>query len=153
MNQLDAIDKGSTPPRDLDDIKFWEQCVDWRSTGPPKSACYESCYYDGCFQPDFSIPAFCDEQSGVCSHSVSDPMCEGVPDLGSYDGMEKTLVEGLGKQSFCFNVFILGPTRMAECPEPDLTSMKISSAASILFREKSFILVAMVMSAVFLFYS
>merc|ERR1712176_685810 len=146
MKQLDAIDKGSFPPRDLDDIKFWEQCVDWQWESPPKSACYESCFYDGCFRPDFTIPAACDEATGVCTHAVSDALCEGVPNFLKYDGMEKTF-EGSDKESFCFELPFLGSVRMAQCPEPDLTSsMKTSGAAPMLLKEKSILLGVVIMT-------
>merc|ERR1712176_1497734 len=146
MKQLDAIDKGSFPPRDLDDIKFWEPCVDWQWESPPKSACYESCFYDGCFRPDFTIPAACDEATGVCTHAVSDALCEGVPNFLKYDGMEKTF-EGSDKESFCFELPFLGSVRMAQCPEPDLTSsMKTSGAAPMLLKEKSILLGVVIMT-------
>jgi len=151
MKQLDAIDTGSVPPRDLDDIKFWEKCVDWQSEGPAKSACYESCFYDGCYRPEFTIPAACDEERGICTHGVSDALCEGVFNFGRYDGMEETF-EGSDKPSFCFDVFFLGATRLAQCPEPYLTSMKSSGVAPLLVKENPFFLGAIIITY-FLFLS
>jgi len=154
MKQLEAIDEGSVPPRDLDDIKFWEQCVDWRSTGPPESACYENCFYDGCFRPDFIIPAFCDENTGSCTHGVSDALCDGVPMFGSYDGMEESLIEGSGKYSFCFDAPFIGPVRMAECPDPDLSdteTLKSSGIVRMNAEEKYFFFTAMVVTTLLLF--
>merc|ERR1712129_505997 len=149
MKQLEAIDKDSVLPRDLDDIQSWEQCVDWQSEGPPKSACYEGCFYDGCYRPDFTIPAFCEEASGVCTHGVSDGLCEGVPNFSRYDGMEKTF-EGSDKESFCFEVLFFGSVRIAQCPEPDLTSsMKTSGAAPIHVKENSFLLGVMIITFLF----
>merc|ERR1712232_123711 len=58
MKQLDAIDNGSIPPRDLNDIKWWETCVNWNSEAPPQSSCYEKCYYDGCYRPDLLFLIF-----------------------------------------------------------------------------------------------
>jgi len=156
MKQLEAIDKGSVPPRDQVDIKFWEQCVDWRSTDPPVSACYENCFYDGCFQPDFTIPAFCDENTGTCTHSVSDRFCDGVPMFERYDGMEESLIEGSGKYAFCFDVLFVGPVRMAQCPDPDWSNaetLKSSGFVTSYVKEKYLFLATMVVTTVLLFVS
>jgi len=140
MKQLDAIDKGSVPPRDLNDIKWWETCVDWKSEAPPPSSCYENCFYDGCYRPDFTIQAYCDEERGVCSHGMIDEKCEGVPPFGSYDGMEKTF-EGSDMPAVCWQDDFLGPVRVADCPAPDLTGVK-TSAAAMLVKEKFLSLLA-----------
>ena len=149
MKQLDAMSKGSIPPRDLNDIKWWETCVNWKSEAPPQSSCYENCYYDGCYRRDFTIPSFCDEERGVCSHGVMDALCEGVPIFGSYPGMEESF-EGSDKQTVCFQDDFLGPVRVADCPEPDLASAKTSAAATMLVWETFFFL-SPAISAFFLF--
>ena len=66
MNQLDAIDKNKLP-RNLNEISFWEVCVDWKSEIPPKTACYENCYYDGCHRPQLTIPSWCDTERYECA--------------------------------------------------------------------------------------
>jgi len=149
MKQLDAIDKGNVPPRDLDDIKFWEVCVNWKSEGPPESACHENCFYDGCYFNSFMPPTVCDEERGVCVHGIIDPSCEGVEIGEGPVGMENFI--GTDKQSFCWYADFIGPIRMVDCPDPDLTSTKTSGAATTLVIEKPFFLAATTISILFLF--
>jgi len=116
MNQLDAISKNKLP-RSPSEIQSWETCVNWKQAEPPKTICHANCYYEGCYRPEFTIPAWCDEARRTCIHGISDNLCEGVENLKTYPGMENSF-EGSNKQAFCWNDETLGPVRIADCPEP-----------------------------------
>merc|ERR1712157_31301 len=115
--QLDAMDKG-TFPRTVEMIDPSETCVNWESTTPrPKiEACPQNCTYDGCHRPEFTIPSQCNAMwGGGCVHGNIDEKCNGVGNLGQYEGMEK--FDGSDEVPYCFSMANF-TVKMADCPPP-----------------------------------
>ncbi|CAB9516486.1 spore coat protein CotH [Seminavis robusta] len=112
--QLDAIADG-TFPRGAHgvglggDYEMWESCPDWRLTEAPGSECPQSCRYEGCHTPGWIVESSCDVASKTCVRGNFDPLCNGVPDGGRYEGMEE------GPGIVCFNVNGFD-TKMESCP-------------------------------------
>jgi len=87
-----------------------EICVDSRDV--PTSSCVMGCVYDGCHEPSWTVSSYCDEEQGVCYRGNDDPLCEGVPNLNPYPGMEPNRVGG-GQAPYCWE----GRLTMV-CPPP-----------------------------------
>lgn len=126
--QFAAIDAGTFPRGPHlgveGDNEPWEVCPDWRATEANRTACEMDCMYEGCHRPDYTVPSFCDEVTGKCSHGNLDERCHGLYDFERYDGMKDTED---GRPTFCR--FAAGvPVKAAECPAPGaLTSASGSS--------------------------
>jgi len=109
--QLAAIDAGTFPRGPhvgQAPVEPWETCVDWRLAEPPVDAC-GGCEYDGCLEPTWTVPFYCEPSNGICYHGDEDAQCAGLAIGGRYDGME----DG----TFCS---IAGdiPIKTSQCP-PD----------------------------------
>jgi len=117
--QLEAIDAGTFPrgPHLSREVESWEQCVDWRTTEPPASACYQNCQYEGCALPGLSISGFCDENTATCFQGDLDEQCEGIADGERYEGMEN---REDGRETFCVGA-IGFPSKVSLCPPPPNT--------------------------------
>jgi hypothetical protein len=114
--QLEAIDAGTYPRGPFvglhGDNEPWEACPDWRLTEANRSACEEECVYFGCHMPNWTVPSFCDEESGTCYHGDYDPQCQNAFDGFKYEGLEDTED---GRKTFCR--FTNGvPVKALECP-------------------------------------
>jgi hypothetical protein len=120
QEQLKAIDEGTFPrgPHLEQTVESLEKCVDWRTTEPPSTACYQNCQYEGCAIFGWTIPGFCDESSGTCIHGDVDEQCQGISDGSRYDGMEN---REDGRETFCINAAGL-PTSSSQCPSPPVSS-------------------------------
>lgn len=127
--QLDAYDAGTFPrgPHLPQEVEQWEQCVDWRSTGPPPSACFQSCYYDGCaVQGGLALPAICDEATGTCILTDFDPLCAGIPDGERYEGMTD---REDGTPTFCFTAEGF-PAKVSYCAPPAASDGNVKTSAA-----------------------
>ena len=113
MQQLEALESDAVP-RDLDDISEGEVCVSWKATDARESPCPDGCLYEGCFRDEFDISHFCDVDTGMCFHGVSDPNCDGVAAGMPYEGIVPLHNE---KESFCWNDPGIGAARISECPD------------------------------------
>jgi hypothetical protein len=120
QEQLKAIDEGTFPrgPHLEQTVESLEKCVDWRTTEPPSTACYQNCQYEGCAIFGWTSPGFCDESSGTCIHGDVDEQCQGISDGSRYDGMEN---REDGRETFCINAAGL-PTSSSQCPSPPVSS-------------------------------
>lgn len=137
QKQLDALDAGAFP-RDLQDIRPNEVCVDWEAEGSRETPCPDNCAYEGCYRPEFAVSDFCDEDTGLCFHGVLDSKCEGIDNEKGYDGIEG--FEGSDQSAFCWLDPTLGPLRLAQCPE--YTGDSSADNSSFLQHQKLHLLVA-----------
>lgn len=117
--QLEAIDIG-TYPRGPHGVGLagkydpLEQCVDWHLEEPDiQEDCPQNCRYEGCHVPGWTVASHCNKDIKVCYHGDWDPMCTGISDLGSYEGIE----EIHGQRAFCVSINGI-PSRLAACPAP-----------------------------------
>lgn len=126
--QLAAIDAGTFPRGPFvgvnGDNEPWEPCADWRLSEPNTTACPEGCDYVGCNMPGWTVPSYCDEQTGKCMHADYDEQCRGVYDGYFYAGMQDAED---GRKAFCrFSTGV--PTRAMECPA--VGAVKLQDAES-----------------------
>lgn len=114
--QLEAIDAGTFPrgPHLKKEVESWEQCVDWRTTAPPASACYQNCFYEGCATLGLAITGFCDETTASCFLGELDRQCEGIADGERYEGMA---TREDGSETFCSSAGGF-PAKVSFCPPP-----------------------------------
>lgn len=97
------------------DYEANETCPDWRSVDPdPMPTCFNDCHYEGCHTPGWTTESMCDKASGVCYHGDYDENCDGVPEWGSYEGME---MRNTSYWTFCSLVDDV-PTKVSMCPQP-----------------------------------
>ena len=96
------------------------------ATEANRSACPQECFYAGCHNEEFTIPSFCDEETGKCYHGDQDERCKGLYDGEQYPGMEDTED---GRPTFCR--FAKGvPVKTAECPAPGVFPDTTADSAS-----------------------
>jgi len=124
--QLAAIENGSFPRGpfvgSLGDNEPWEPCADWRMEEANRTACPESCRYDGCHMEGWTVPSYCDEGTGKCYHGDYDEKCRPVMDNDTYVGMD----EG----SFCRNSAGI-PTKAMECPPVGAVSSSTGASSAV----------------------
>lgn len=111
--QLKALKEGTmarAPHSDGTKNEPWETCADWRASSANTSMCEQGCQYVGCLMPEWTVPSFCDEATGVCYHGDYDENCRDVPDFDQYTGMVSD-----GKPTYCRHAAGI-PVKTSECP-------------------------------------
>jgi len=116
--QFDAINSGALPRGPHVGVEGenepLEPCADWRAKEANRTMCELGCKYDGCHMPGFTVPSYCDENTGKCYHADFDDQCMGVWDREKTPGMEDTED---GREVFCRYAKGIH-TKMIECPAP-----------------------------------